>query len=230
MTATQQIGRTVGFLLFLIMAIGIPSIFLRGLSRAMTTSPDFLNDIVQNALNTRIAVFLDILASALWIVIAIKLFPLLNQYKNSFALWFLGIWLIQVATIVFSNVSHLSLLSSGQVFIELDDIDTAHFLSLAILKIEEYFAAHFIGLILFAAAAFSLYYFFFKTRLIPRWLSVWGMVAITLVFIASWLNIFDITVSFHFYSQNGVFMITLTGWLIAKGFYTDPQKKTISST
>lgn len=96
--------------------------------------------------------------------------------------------------------------------------DTGYFSTLGLLLIEEYFWAHFMSLMLFAAAAFSLYYFLFQTKLVPRFLSVWGIVASSLVFLASWLNIFEVNPSFYFYSQNGIFMIVFMGWLIAKGF------------
>lgn len=220
MESNQKTGRTIGFLLLLIMALGIPSVVLRGLSTSMVASSDFLNEIFQNSFKMRIAVLLDILASALWLVIALILFPTIKKYKNSFALWFFGIWLVQFAVIVFSNISHLSLLSLTNEFVSTGATDTELFSTLGLLKIEEYFWAHFMSLMLYASAAFSLYYFLFQTKLVPRFLSAWGMVAISLVFIASWLNIFDINPSFYFFSQNGIHMIAFMGWLIAKGFNT----------
>ncbi|UII79153.1 DUF4386 domain-containing protein [Flagellimonas sp. CMM7] len=227
MKLNQKIGRTVGFLLLLIMVLGIPSVTLRGLSTSMVVSPTFLNEVFQNALQMRIAILLDILASTLWLIIAIILFPTIKKYKNSFALWFLGVWLVQFSVIIFSNISHLSLLSLSNVFVATEGTGTEFFSILGQLKIEEYFWAHFMSLMLYAAAAFCLYYFLFQTRLVPRFLSVWGMVAISLVFIASWLNIFDINPSFYLYSQNGIHMIAFIGWLIAKGFNTG---ETISKT
>ncbi|WP_133248443.1 DUF4386 domain-containing protein [Flagellimonas aquimarina] len=218
MKSNQKTGRTVGFLLLLIMALGIPSVVLRGLSTSMVTSPDFLNEIFQNSFQMRIAVLLDILTSALWLLIALLLFPIIKKYKNSFALWFFGIWLVQFAVIIFSNISHLSLLSLSKEFVIAEGADTGYFSTLGLLLIEEYFWAHFMSLMLFATAAFSLYYFLFQTKLVPRFLSVWGMVAISLVFLASWLNIFEVNTSFYFYSQNGIFMVVFMGWLIAKGF------------
>lgn len=218
MKSNQKIGRTIGFLLLLIMLLGIPSVVLRGLSTSMVVSPTFLNEVFQNALQMRIAILLDILASALWVTIAIILFPTIKKYKNSFALWFLGIWLVQFSVIIFSNISHLSLLSLSNALVGTEATDTEFFSILGQLKIEEYFWAHFMSLMLYSSAAFCLYYFLFQTKLVPRFLSVWGMVAISLVFIASWLNIFDINPSFYFYSQNGIHMIAFIGWLIAKGF------------
>ncbi len=228
MKSNQKTGRIVGFLLLLIMALGIPSVVLRGLSTSMVVSPDFLNEIFQNSMQMRVSVLLDILASVLWVIMAIMLFPMIKQYKNSFALWFFGIWLIQFTIIITSDVTHLSLISLSEAFVNTEATDNEYFTTLGLLKIEEYFWAHFMGLMLFAAATFSFYYFLFQTRLVPRFLSGWGMLAISLVFVACWLNIFDQRVSFYFFSQNGLHIIVLTGWLIAKGF--NPNKTTVVST
>lgn len=227
MKSTKKIGRTVGVLLFLLMAVGIPSVILRGLSVSMAASPNFLAEIYQNATSMRLSMLLDILASSLWLVIAIIVFPLVKAYKNSLALWLVGIWLVQLATIVSSDITHLSLLSLSEEFVKTEALDKTHYATMGLSMIQEYFWAHFMSIMLFAAATFVFYFFLFKTNLIPRFLSVWGMLAISLVFVACWLNIFDLDVSFHFFSQNGLFMIVLMGWLIAKGFN---PKATISET
>ena len=218
MKSIKNTGRIVGVLLFSLMAVGIPSVLFRGLSVSLAESPDFLNHIYENATSMRFSMLLDILANSLWLIIAILVFPLVKAYKNSLALWIVGIWLVQLATLVSSNITHLTLLSLSDEFVKSEVLDKAHYNTLGLSMIQEYFWAHFMCLILFAAATFVFYYFLFKSKLIPRFLSVWGMLAISLVFVASWLNIFDVDVSFHFYSQNGLFMIVLMGWLIAKGF------------
>lgn len=84
MKSNQKTGRTVGFLLLLIMALGIPSVMLRGLSTSMVASPDFLNEIFQNSFQMRIAVLLDILTSALWLIIALLLFPIIKKIQKQF--------------------------------------------------------------------------------------------------------------------------------------------------
>nr|WP_299174043.1 DUF4386 domain-containing protein [uncultured Allomuricauda sp.] len=222
MEKNQKTGRNIGFLLLLIMLIGIPSVMFRGLSTSLPDSPNFLSQIFENAMEMRISVLLDVLASALWIVAATLLFPLIKKFNHRLALCFFGIWMTYFAIIIFSNISHLSLLSLSQVFIETKVPNTEYFVLAGSMKIEGYFWAHFFGIMLYATAAFIFYYFLFKNRLIPRLLSGWGMIAISIVFIACWLNIFDLNVSFHFFSQNGIHMIVLTGWLIAKGFAKNP--------
>nr|WP_299389047.1 DUF4386 domain-containing protein [Allomuricauda sp.] len=218
MKQNQKTGRIVGLLLFLIMAAGIPSLNLRGLSTRLILEPNFMEFIHDHALGMRFAMLLDILTSALWLSIAIILFPMIKKYKLSLALTFFGLWLVNFGVIIYSNISHLSLISLSEHFMEMGALDQNALEVAGLQKIHDYFWAHFMALITYASAAFVLFYYLFRTRLVPRFLSVWGMGAISLVFLASWANIFDLDISFHFYSQNGLHMVTFIGWLLIKGF------------
>ena len=189
-----------------------------GLSTSMVNAPDFLSQILESALEMRISVFLDVLASVLWVIAAAILFPLIKKFNDKLALVFFGVWITYFAITIFSDISHLSLLSLSQDFVNAQIPDAAYFKIAGGLKIKDYFWAHFFGIMFYAAAAFMFYYFLFRNRLVPRFLSAWGMVAISIVFLACWLNIFDFNVSFLFFGQNGLHMIILMGWLIAKGF------------
>ncbi len=222
MKSNQKTGRILGFLLLLIMAVGIPSLNLRGLSTSMATDSNFLEFIHQNALEMRIGMVLDITASALWLFISIYLFPRIKNYNLGLALAFFGLWLVNFGIIIYGNISHLTLISLSEEFVKVDADNLDMLRTLGFLKIEDYFWSHFMALITYASAAFVFYYFLFKTKLVPRLLSAWGMLAISLVFIASWCNIFNIGISFYFYMQNGVHMIAFMGWLIAKGFNEHP--------
>ncbi|MCL6265571.1 DUF4386 domain-containing protein [Flagellimonas myxillae] len=218
MKSNQKIGRIVGITLLLIMALGIPSLGLRGLSYSLYMEPDFLKLVHENAARTRIAIVLDILASALWVFIACLLFPKIKSFKPSLALAFFGLWVVNFGVSIYGNISNLSLLSLAESFVKKNGMAQEMLNTLGFLKIEDYYWSHFMALITYASAAFVLYYFLFRTKLVPRWLSAWGMTAISLVFFASWANIFEMDISFHFYSQNGIHMIAFMGWLIAKGF------------
>ncbi|RDY61238.1 DUF4386 domain-containing protein [Flagellimonas nanhaiensis] len=223
MKTNLKAGRTIGLLLFLIIAAGIPSLNLRGLSTELTSNPEFLAIVFENTLQTKLAIVLDTLASTLWLVIAILMYQKMSEYRLGLALAFFGLWIINLGIIIYSNIANLSLLSLSEAFVSNIQMDSLTLHSLGYLKVEDYYWAHFMALITYASAAFVLFYFLFRTRLVPRLLSIWGMLAISLVFFATWANIFKINVSFHFYTQNGIHMIAFMGWLIAKGFSSKPD-------
>ena len=80
------------------------------------------------------------------------------------------------------------------------------------------------GVLAFGVGALMYYYIFYQTKLIPRWLSVWGLVAIVALLAAALLTVFDgepfsvsgslIILALPIALQEMVMAI----WLIAKGF------------
>ena len=77
--------------------------------------------------------------------------------------------------------------------------------------------------IIFCLGALMLYYVFYRSQLIPRWISVWGIVAILLNFSTCILILFGLQSSFSAANSVMNFPILLQEmvmavWLIVKGF------------
>ena len=81
----------------------------------------------------------------------------------------------------------------------------------------------FLGLLAFLSGAFMYYYVLYAARLVPRWLSGWGLAAVALAVVATCYAGF--TQDFGFTTVNNVLSapiglqeMVLAVWLIAKGF------------
>jgi len=80
-----------------------------------------------------------------------------------------------------------------------------------------------LALLAFGAGALCYYWVFYRSRLIPRWLSAWGLVAIALVMVSAFLVMFRLIEDFStpqlvLAAPIGVQEMVLAVWLIAKGF------------
>lgn len=77
-----------------------------------------------------------------------------------------------------------------------------------------------VGTIVFLIGAMCLYISFYRTRLIPRWLSVWGLIGVVPYMAYSLLHFFHINNGFVFYLQMVLAPqeIVMALWLIIKGF------------
>ena len=77
-----------------------------------------------------------------------------------------------------------------------------------------------IGPIFFLIGATCIYLSFYRTRLIPRWLSVWGLIAVVTSMAAALLNFFHMDPGIGFYLEMVIAPqeIVMAVWLIAKGF------------
>ena len=218
MQSNIKLGRTAGILLFTIVALGIPAMNLRNLFGSMGWSSGLLEHISQNTFEIQVSILLDLVVCSLWLAFAIFMFPIIKSFRKRFAQWFLGIWILHFAVVLFGLLSELSLLSLAEVFSSQTDINEELLVGMGTLKLEEYFWSHYLAILLFSLAMVPLYFVFYRTKLIPRFLSAWGMVAMSIVFVACQLALFNIPVDFTFFLQNGIHLLVLIGWLIAKGF------------
>ena len=77
-----------------------------------------------------------------------------------------------------------------------------------------------IGTILFLIGATCLYVSFYRTRLIPRWLSVWGLIGVVPYMAYALLHLFGMDNGIGFYLQMllAIQEMVMALWLITKGF------------
>lgn len=77
-----------------------------------------------------------------------------------------------------------------------------------------------VGTIFFLIGATCLYLSFYRTQLIPRWLSVWGLIGVVASMASTLLHFFHMDTGYGFYLEMVLAPqeIVMAVWLIAKGF------------
>ncbi len=77
-----------------------------------------------------------------------------------------------------------------------------------------------ISTIIFIIGGTFIYLIFYRTRLIPRWISVWGFIAVVASLASSLLKFFHLDTGIGFYLEMVMFPqeLVMAVWLIAKGF------------
>jgi hypothetical protein len=211
-------ARILGILFLLSAFAGIMGISLNGLPLPFDSSPNALHTVFENSFQINLSILCDVIANVFLIAVAVLLYPVLSKLNRLTALWYFGFGVIGFTVMLEGSISISSLLSLCQEYAKPGMHDPAYFQTLAVSKQAEYFGAHFMSLIVYSLGASPFYYIAYTSRLIPRFLSAWGLVAATLVLIVTWLQIFGQEVSLLFYLPNGLFILFLGGWLIIKGF------------
>jgi hypothetical protein len=81
--------------------------------------------------------------------------------------------------------------------------------------------------IIFLIGATCIYLTFYRTRLIPRWLSVWGFIGVVPYMAYALLHFFHMDNGIGFYLQMVLAPqeIVMGLWLVIKGFNQDAVKK-----
>ena len=74
--------------------------------------------------------------------------------------------------------------------------------------------------IIFLIGATCIYLTFYRTRLIPRWLSVWGFIGVVASMTSALLNFFHMDPGYGLYLEMVIAPqeLIMAGWLIVKGF------------
>ena len=145
-----------------------------------------------------LGMLLEVISGLAVIIIAVLMFPILKPYNKKVSFWYIVLRCIEGGLLVVTGILFLS-----------------HNTSL----LEIYDGIHAGHGYLFAIAALIFNYLLYQSKLIPRWLSVFGVIATTLLILVNLLEVTGI-VSELMILKFPIFLneIVLAIWLIAKGF------------
>jgi hypothetical protein len=158
--------------------------------------------------------------------IAIALYPVLRRRNRSLALGSVAARVVEGVVVLIGTLSLLALLTLGQESVAAGSAAANSYQAAgdALLAVRDW-AHGFIAFLPFALGALMYYYLLYRSRLIPRWLSGWGLVGAGLCLVATVYAGF--TQEFGFSSVNtvlnipiGIQEMVLAVWLIVKGFNT----------
>ncbi|WP_222983487.1 DUF4386 domain-containing protein [Flagellimonas meishanensis] len=219
MEPTKRTGRVLGTLFLTSIVLGVTGTVFRGLSGININADDFLSPIAEKATEMQWAIGLDIVGSGVMFFVALFLLPFIKKYSSRLALGYLGLAIINFVIIVVSNILHIMLIFLSRDVSPETTISTLEgYMAMGRMLYEGYYWTHFLMLVLYSIAGSLLFYFLFCMQYVPKWLSIWGLLASALVFVGGVLQLAALKVSFLLFAQNGIFMIFFTGWLLILGF------------
>jgi len=156
--------------------------------------------------------------------IAIFLYPILRKHDEGLALGSVGFRIIEGVSYLAAAVCVLSILSLGQEYVTRGMVNTPYFQTLGnlLLAVRDW-TGNIVGVMSFCIGALSYYVVFYRSRLIPRWLSLWGIVGIILLFPSVLLVMFSLisalgAIQAIMALPIAVQEMVLAVWLIVKGF------------
>ncbi len=153
--------------------------------------------------------------------IAVVMYPVLKKWNAGLALGSVVFRTIEAAFYMVGLVCLLSLLTTGQQLTSASAVDRGLLQAIGDSLVSVRDHAGLVAVFAFCLGAFMYYCLFFQSRLIPRWLSGFGIVAIILMMAACVLALFSgnrITSYIPLAAPIGVQEMVLAVWLIVKGF------------
>jgi hypothetical protein len=180
-------------------------------------SPDYLNLIPAGRAQIVLGVLLSFANGLAYVGIAVLLFPILKPRFESLALAYVGFRVVEFITQILADVSPLALLTLAE---NTNQTNTVQGLG-ALLLAGRFWAFQMLNLI-FSFSALLLYYMLLRVKLIPGFISVWGLIAAALVLLNTVLGWFRPDLSEALGMVTGLPMLLnevfLGIWLVVRGF------------
>jgi hypothetical protein len=217
MNSTRKIAVITG----VVFIIATVSVLLAGVLVPDLTGADYLTSLSANANQVVAGALLYLIGAFASVGIAISLYPVLKQWNAGLALGSVVFRTLEAAFYMVEIVCLLSLLTLGQQFTTVGAADRTTLQAIGDSLVSVHDHAMVLAVFAFSLGAFMYYYLFFRSRLIPRWLSGWGIAAIILITAACVLALFnDNPVSGYILLAFPIFLqeMVLAVWLIVKGF------------
>jgi len=217
-------ARIVGILFIIGTAAGVLGLGVLG---STLGDPDYLIKMSANESQVLLGAFFIFIMAIACAGIVIPMYPILRKYNEALALGAVGFRLIEGVLEIASVVFVLSLLTLSQEFIKAGAPVSSYFQALGVILSEGHGWVSNVGiLVIWCIGALMYYYIFYQTKLVPRWLSGWGLIGVTLCMAGSML------VMFHLIDPASNILtllnvpialqeMALAVWLIVKGF--DPS-------
>jgi hypothetical protein len=186
-------------------------------------APDYLTKISANDNQVLLGALFLFMGAVAASGIAIALYPVLRKHNVGLALGSVGFRLIEGALYLGIVVCLLSLVALSQESANAGAPAPSAFQVQAALLMAARDSLSQVSVLAFGLGALMYYWVFYQSRLVPRWLSAWGLVAIPLVMVSMLLVMFRLIESFsppQLVLALPIFLqeMVLAVWLIAKGF------------
>ncbi len=220
MNANRKTARIVGMLYIIGTVAGILSVVVTGPVR---NAQDYLVSVP--ASETRLVVgALCVLTLGLALaMVPVTMFPILRRHNEALALGYVvfrgG---LEAVTYLVIATGWLLLVPLSQMYVQAGVLDASNIQALGTLLLEAKEIGS-ITTIVFCLGALVFYYLLYQTKLVPRWLSGWGLIAIVPYLAAGLLAIFGIITALSpiyaiFQLPLALQEMVLAVWLIVKGF------------
>jgi len=142
------------------------------------TAPNYLVSVSENAGLVGTGALLLFIGGACASGIAISLYPVLKKFNAGLALGAVGFRISEGVLRFVAVCAYLLLITLSQQFVKAGAPDSSYFQTLGVLV---YAGNRWVGsigsLLAFSIGALLYYIIFYRTKLVPRWISVWGLVA-----------------------------------------------------
>jgi hypothetical protein len=216
-------NRTISIIVGILFILGTISGILSGaVTGSILDNPNYLTQVSTNKLQVSMGVFFILLMGLSLALVPIMMFPLFKKYNEALAIGsvvFRGA--LETVCYIIMAVSWLLLIGLSQEYVMAGIPASSHFETIGTLLRNVNIQINPVLEIVFSLGALMIYVLFYQSRLIPRWLSIWGLLGAILYLATGLMSLFGLNLEFLLYLLALQEMV-LALWLIVRGFNPSP--------
>jgi len=155
-------------------------------------APNFLETTYPHRINVIIGILIEFSCIIAIPLIPVFAFPVLRKHNEKLAIAYIIFRLFAAVIFLFVDVTKLSLIKVSELYLVASDAVTAEtFVNIAsvIQAWNEWVWIFYV--LIFAVSALIFYILLYRSKLLPRWISIWGIIAIVLMASGAFLDMFD---------------------------------------
>ena len=179
-------------------------------------------NIANNAWLMRVNILGEIITAAGIIFLGAILFITLRKQNEKIALVALGLYILEAALLAASRIAAFSLLRISQEYVTAGH--PAYLQAIGNLAFETMNFGYTLLMLAFCLGGILFYYLLDKSRIVPRVLSLWGLIAVFPCLIATLFVIFGYEVPFFVYLPYVPFEFVIGVWILVKGIKIPEMK------
>lgn len=218
---TYRTNATIAGVLYIVGTVaGVLSL---ALSQPLRDASDPLAGAATNAGQVTIAALFVLLMGLALAMVPVVLYPVLKRHSQILALGYVVFrGALETFTCFVTVIAWLLLVALGKFYVQAGDAAASGFQASGDLLVRAGSGGA-VGGIIFCLGALMFYAVLYQSRLVPRWITVWGLAAVVPYLAAQFLAVFDLldpvsSTATLLFVPMAVQEMVLAVWLIVKGF------------
>lgn len=218
MTSNKKLAAIAGVLFIVATVMGILD---AGMVGPLLASETYLTDMPSNESLVRMSVLFAFIMAGAVVAIAVVLYPLVKQTSQTLAIGYLAARIIEGVALAAGAIVWLALIPLGADYALVGAQDSTHIQSLGNMLVSSSASSFTLGAeITFGISALILNTLFLRTKLVPLFISVWGLIGGALILTLGMMKVLGMPVDFveiAFTAPIALNEMVLAVWLIIKG-------------
>ena len=193
--------------------------------RPVLLSPDYLETAYPNRLIATLGILLEFACVLAIPLIPVFLFPILRKHNEAMALGYFGFRFLEAVLFVLIQINKLSLISVSQSYLNDGGTNASYFQNAGSTIMSWNFWSFSFYILFFTVGALMLYSTLYQSKLVPRWISAWGLIAAVILLAGIVAELLELLGGFPpgakeliYAAPIAVNEMVLAVWLIVKGF------------